>query len=666
MSRIFSLAFLVILVSVLAVQAQGVEDLEELMFAEEEDIVVTAAMKAQKIAEAPAIISVLTARDLEDLGVTNLYEALSYVPGVTVIETYYGYSSVTFRGNLQTHYNNKSLLLIDGHPMYETIVGSYYLEQIPINMVRRIEVLRGPGSVLYGTNAFAGIVNVITKGWEDETFLSASGGGGTFSSILADASFGGSFGTGNYIVGGNFFDSKGYDFLVKADETGAFDPPREAIYDDDEDAYEDDFYNIMAKARIGDVSFSALAFGNDKDKMGLNPVIDQTGERRVEGLAADIKWAKELGEKASVGLFGWFDRFKKEEHIDKIAGTSIRQEYDGSKLGMEARLRYGFQEKLEFLGGVSYERCEAGPYLFVDIEPDTTHWLRAWEDEYDTYDIGAYSELSWSLSPKVGVSAGLRINNNKDYGTNVVPRAGLVVEAAKQLYAKALFGQAFRNPNFFEKHVNTWKVLYGDPELDPEKVSTVDLGLDWKVGKTSLRLNYFWMETDDLIGRIISTHIADQDTMDFPTYANGTGQTINGIESEIRGSVGPKFSYFGNISYKKGKDSETDEDLLFLAETSGNAGLTWRLSDMLQASFNLQLVGSRDGKTSAGDEFTIDSYMLSNLSLRASPLDNVTVWLKVRNLMDEEYTYPEYVRANIEEIPGGPARAVYAGISLDL
>jgi len=112
--------------------------LEELLNTE----VTVAGRRAQKISEAPAIISVLTSEDLKLMGATNLYEALSYIPGVNLTETSYGFTSVSFRGNLQTHYNNKSLLLINNHPMYDTAVGSFYLEAIPINSIERIEIIR--------------------------------------------------------------------------------------------------------------------------------------------------------------------------------------------------------------------------------------------------------------------------------------------------------------------------------------------------------------------------------------------------------------------------------------------------------------------------------------------------------------------------------------------
>lgn len=644
----------------LILPAEGsAQELEELLF--QEEVVITAALKAQTIAEAPAIISVLSAQDLEDLGVTNLYEALSYVPGVTVIETYYGYSSVTFRGNLQTHYNNKSLLLIDGHPMYETVVGSYYLEQIPIGMIRRIEVLRGPGSVLYGTNAFAGIINVITKDFSDTQAFSLSGGGGSFSSVAGAGFAGGAAGSLQYLIGANYLDSKGYDFLVKVDETGAHDPPKETTYPGDEDAYENDFYNLMAKVRFGPVSASGLLFSTDKDKFGLNPVIAQTGERTVDGTAFDARWDTPIGEKAHLGLLGWYDQFAKEEHIERVAGTTIRQEYDGSKLGVEARVRYPLAEGLEFLGGGSYEQQKSGAYLFVDAAADTIHRLTAWRDDHDSYDLGAYGEFSWSPSDRLGLSAGLRLNNNKDYGTKLVPRAGIVARAMEQLYAKVLFGQAFRNPNFFEKYVQTVGTLYGDPELEPEKVSTVDIGFDWRVGRSSLRANYFWLQTDSLIGRVATQTVGEST---FPKYGNGSGQTLNGIEGEIRGDLGASLGYFANISYTTGKDRETEEDLLFLAKVAGNIGATWRYSALLRASANVQFVGSRDGKTTGGEEFSLDGYALMNASLRVTPWKNIGFWLKARNLFDTEYTYPEYVRARIKEIPGGPGMSVLLGLAV--
>ena len=146
-----------------------VEDFAELDLSALLNEVVTPGARKQKLRDSAAIISVLTAQEISDLGAESLAEAISYLPGVNVVETYFGYASVHIRGQQQAHYNNKSLMLIDGVPYFETVNGSFHLELVPIDVVERIELIRGPGSIIYGTNAFAGVINIITKSGDGAT-----------------------------------------------------------------------------------------------------------------------------------------------------------------------------------------------------------------------------------------------------------------------------------------------------------------------------------------------------------------------------------------------------------------------------------------------------------------------------------------------------------------
>jgi outer membrane receptor for ferrienterochelin and colicin len=125
--------------------------IEELLNVE----VVTTSKTQRRISQSPAIISTITGAEIAERGISNVYEALSYLPGIELIETFYGYTDVTFRGILQDNYNNKAVLLVNGQPFYDQIVSTFYAEQIPLSAIERIEVIRGPGGVLYGTNAFA-------------------------------------------------------------------------------------------------------------------------------------------------------------------------------------------------------------------------------------------------------------------------------------------------------------------------------------------------------------------------------------------------------------------------------------------------------------------------------------------------------------------------------
>ena len=128
--------------------------LEELMQVE----IYTASQEHETAAQSPATISVITAQQLKQWGIINLHDAISLLPGIVKNESYLGPTTQTFRGITPGLFNNKSLYLINGHPSYESLFGSTLLDYIPIEIVERLEVVRSPASVLYGTNATNGVI----------------------------------------------------------------------------------------------------------------------------------------------------------------------------------------------------------------------------------------------------------------------------------------------------------------------------------------------------------------------------------------------------------------------------------------------------------------------------------------------------------------------------
>lgn len=137
--------------------------LEDLLSVE----IVTASKKAESLSDAPGVVTVITAGEIRAFGATNLMDALQRVPGLQPISSHLFVQNVaSMRGDLMTHTDNHVLILLDGRPVREGLLGgtnSPVYTGFPIDMIERVEVIRGPGSVLYGTNAFTGVVNIITK-----------------------------------------------------------------------------------------------------------------------------------------------------------------------------------------------------------------------------------------------------------------------------------------------------------------------------------------------------------------------------------------------------------------------------------------------------------------------------------------------------------------------
>ena len=170
--------------------------LEELLTVD----VSVASKKSELLSNTPAVVSSVNAADLRSFGVRTLRDALAHVPGVVIQETPVGSVSIMIRGLSET-FNQKVLFLLEGVPYWMSSHGDLPLLGMPLELIERIEVIRGPGSVVYGTNASAGVINVILKKNTDRAAVDLSGGSQGL--LSGTASFSRRLAHGHFFVGGS-------------------------------------------------------------------------------------------------------------------------------------------------------------------------------------------------------------------------------------------------------------------------------------------------------------------------------------------------------------------------------------------------------------------------------------------------------------------------------
>jgi len=573
--------------------------------------------------------------------------------------------------------------------MDELTVGSFYLESIPINVIKKIEIIRGPGSALYGSNAFSGIINIITKTAKDVSGIefkqrcgiffekNAAGKDKVNRQILESRIAVGKIIAENQdiILAGSLRNGEPFDYNVK-DETGATGTI----------PFINNFQNIYSSINYKDTTINVFYWNQKRSKYGLVPIIFTTGDREITSYGFDIRTALMESENLQISSILWFDYLHKSEDInnypspDPWLGTRRKmiQDYSGYKLGTDVQLSYKLIENLAGIFGIYYQSVHTSPYYFNN--PDGSHEPTALEvntnypghGSYyplgasaftkpdDTYDAAPYLQLTYNPSERLNVVVGIRANYNKNYGFAYAPRIGVVLETIKNLYFKILYGSAFRNPSFFELKVNTLNVLQGNPDLKPEKIDTVEAGFDYKLGLNVLRVNYFYESTDDLITRCKTTSAGEYGhSKPTPMYGNSEGQIIQGVESEIKGFLVKKINYFVNGSYIMGVQKQTNagdpgnKDIYYLTGLLGNAGISGKILPFLRIGTSVQYIGKRKGKalTPTLHEVTVPAYGLWNLMLKVYPISKLSIGVVVNNVTDTKYNLPESIRRYIETIP---------------
>ncbi|HVS19926.1 MAG TPA: TonB-dependent receptor [Planctomycetota bacterium] len=268
-----------------------------------------AGRKAQTVRATPAAVHVLTADDLRRSGATTLAEALRLVPGLHVARINSSSWAVSARG-FNDQYANKMLVLVDGRSVYTPLFSGTYWDalDLPLDTVERIEVVLGPGAVLWGANAVNGVISIVTKSAHDSLGTQVSGLAGNED-----------IGQGYARHGGRFGESGAYRIWTRY---AARDDSHATASSDPEDAWEHASAGFRADWKAGerdslavDGGISLLAFdGTTTALIPTPPFVSQTPSNS-EALVAFLRgrWTRELGERSSLALQGSLDTYERDE-----------------------------------------------------------------------------------------------------------------------------------------------------------------------------------------------------------------------------------------------------------------------------------------------------------------------------------------------------------------
>ena len=151
-------------------QTNSYYDPHDIFYLMDEQLITIASKREEKVKDAPSIVTIITEKEIENMGARTISDILMTVPGFDILKSaFIGISDINVRGISSTNANRELKLLIDGHSINDPGTGSvtFFFDDLPLRNVKRIEIIRGPGSAIYGANAFLGIINVITKDSDD-------------------------------------------------------------------------------------------------------------------------------------------------------------------------------------------------------------------------------------------------------------------------------------------------------------------------------------------------------------------------------------------------------------------------------------------------------------------------------------------------------------------
>ena len=603
--------------------------LEQLMDLE----VVTASRFGQKVDHAPSAVQVISAEDIRAHGWRTLGEALESLPGLYLSDSGI-YTYLGARGQLRAgDYDTRFLLLIDGHRINDPVYSQSPVgQEFPLDMtlVERIEYVPGPGSAVYGSNAFFGVINVLTKppGQPGSGEVALSGGNYGTHGARATLSTGGAW--GQTLMSASYSHSRGRDFyfpeFAETDATGA--SFGGAVYNQDDERVRRLFVRHIA----GDLAVMLLA----SDRLKDDPVADYgqafgmpgagvqdrwivLGTQYSRALSDTTRWQAQLDliDYRYVGNYAYDDPY---EVINRDVSTG-RSIVLGSRIVTRWR-RHTMATGLEAQLDRSVEQRN------FDVDPRLDYL----QSKHDVSSLGFFVNDEITLGGDWLLNTGLRLDRNDTGTLRLSPRLALISASADGTTFKAIVGKAYRSPNAYERFYNLdsdYTDQLSNPALRAESIRTAELFFGRKLGQHSrAELSLYDYRLRDLI-----TLVGDGSSL--LTLENAASATTTGAELAFLHHWDSGARLRASYAYNHVRDSSGGPVL------NAPRGIA-RLSTVVPLSNEVSLAGNAQHISRRATKWgSVDRYMVVDANLLWDPARSpFALSAGIRNLLDERYSDP--------------------------
>ena len=598
MNKFLCMAFLGL--TAMAAQAQTADSLAL------EEVVVTGTRNAVDVRHLPMTVSVIGRETLTEQHQTSILPtAMQQVPGLFVTSRSmmgYGVSTGAAGGiNLRgiTGGAGQLLVLIDGHPQYQGIYGHPIADSYQTMMADRIEVLRGPASVLYGSNAMGGVINIVTRSMhQDGVKTTLDLGAGSYGAIQAEAS--------NQVRSGKFSSTV-------AAQYGRTDNHRPRMGFEQYGGYLklgydiNNHWNTYIDADI--THFNASYPGAESSPLYD---ADQWITRGVVSAALENHYNRTSG---ALSVYSNFGRHKIDDGTADPSKPT--QRYFRSK---DALTGVSWYQNAQFFDG---NRVTVG-VDYMHIYGKAYYTSKATDEELETpnkqsgesyrNEIAGYVDIRQDLLSWLTVDAGIRVDHHSITGTEWIPQAGVVVRPIETGEVKAMVSKGFRNPTMREMY------LYppSNTDLEPERLWNYELSWRQRLQEGfTYGLNVFYIKGDNMIQTVNRQNV-------------NTGEIENwGVEVEAKYPICPSFNVTFNSAYLHMKNK-----IIAAPEFTGYLGLNYR-QDKWLVTLGLQHINNL--YTAVGDNEQKESFWLLDASVTYAVTRNVSLWVRGENLLAQKY-----------------------------
>jgi outer membrane receptor for ferrienterochelin and colicins len=638
--------------------------IEELRWLQAESIITIATRHATSISRAPGIATVITAKQIKQMGFRTLTDILKTIPGFDVSMDNLGVRQIAVRGFILPGNSERVRVLIDGHPVNDPYWGGamHNFYDLAVENIKRIEVIRGPGSALYGKNAFVGVVNVVTKDTEDIDGFQWTGSGGSYDTQNYNMLFAKEYGDLKISGFFDYLDTEGFSRRVERDKE--FPDPWSMSPGRSQNEKEKTDLNLKLSYKNLEIKGKYMK-KRKEGYIGVDDSLTDENDLKDTYVFAELIYnGLALGEKLRMIPRVYYDLYYQDHFFEALPdgttsggavypdGFQGRVGFIQTTLGFEDQFNYDVFDGNRLTFGFQYEWIHQNdvrsskytfdpslppPFTFAPLSPpmsfsDTFPFTK---DKKTRQIWSLYLQDEWNITENIDLTVGVRHDNFTRFGGTTNPRFGLVWRFIEDAHLKFLFGTAFRAPNFREMFLQNQSIIVGNSSLDPEKINTYEFEMGYNFTKhISGSMNFFFNRIRDIIVLVPQAGTVKQ------KYQNRGGARIKGVEAEIRADFGDNNYAYANYTYQ---DAEETSDRNRLAEVpihKANLGVNVAFSKYVNAHLHTFITGPRpreDGDTRRD----LPSHTQVNLTLIGKNfMDNFEIRGSAFNLFGQGYDDP--------------------------
>ncbi|NQD38492.1 TonB-dependent receptor [Permianibacter sp. IMCC34836] len=547
--------------------------------------VTVASARGETLRETPVLVSRLDASEARQYGLQTLAEWLSILPGVIVQDTAIGTEAVMMRG-LVEGFNQKVLFLLDGVPYWQPTHGDIPLPAIPLSLISHIEVIRGPGGVIYGTNATAGVINVVTRR-DDKRDAELTGGsqhswrGESYQhySLTDDSDLTLAVASSN----GPDYDGE----FTNRPLPGSFpqDTPRDGAVPRHKEQQ-----SAFFRYRYHELNVHWHGFESDSEGLAAAASLLNRSTLEYQGQQLSTDYRFDLGDAHRLQLFADGTQYTLRIPTDNLfAGVTdglqtFADDGEGNtrtRLGARWQWTVGPEQYLQ--AGIVREQRRSDEYQLFNRSTGSLAAIQMPADK--TTELAGYGQWDARFGDWRTVLGARRVDSDQ-FDAEWLPRFSIGWNVSTEQNWRLVYSEGYNAPTFLQLNVAIPpNAIRGNPDLRAERIKNLELAWSWQQGPQSLTLTGYHLDIDDAIRRQL---IPNSTTI---TFVNVAPFTRNGVEAEWRWRQA-RWQWYGSASWQREGNSDDDGFALLTPKYQFSLGGQYRRNNHLLGG-SLRYIGAR-------------------------------------------------------------------------